>query len=708
MLGLIGSPQLHLAGLPLAATVAIACGAALLGFALGAGPLGRRLRPASESRRIAGQLADALDVMSDGLSIWDSRDNLVAWNAGFQEIYTQATNARGAPLRVGMRWGEIALDTQRHDPEIDSARLDAIMIDLHARRRSGEASERQNMDGRWIRTENRRTASGGLVSCYTDITHLKRHAEVLAAAREEAEAANRAKSQFLANMSHEIRTPMNGIMGMNALLLRTGLTPDQFKLADTVRTSAENLLSILNDILDVSKLEAGKVELEAIDFSLQTVIEEVAELCSARALEKGVDLATYADPGARRLFVGDPTRVRQVITNLVSNAIKFTDSGFVAIEARSGPAPGGRTWVKVEVHDSGVGVPEEAKRRLFQKFQQADGSVTRRFGGTGLGLSICRELVALMGGRIGVANHRGGGSTFWFELEFAPGAELQPGGGPIRALRNVRVLVVDDIEINRFIFAEQLAAEGAAVAQASSGHEALLMMETALAAHQPFDVILLDHMMPGLSGEDVAERIRAEGKSAQTRLVLASSLGALPASERAAAFDAVLTKPVRHAELLDCLERVLHPALEAGTDVQGTGAPPPLARPGRVLVVDDHEVNRFVAARILESGGYTVEIARDGAEALSLVQENRFDLILMDVQMPVVDGLEASRAVRALGAHVRQPRIVALTADVMANNRADCIAAGMDDFIEKPFDPERFLETVARNLAGRAPQADKE
>ncbi len=310
-----------------------------------------------------------------------------------------------------------------------------------------------------------------------------------------------------------------------------------------------------------------------------------------------------------------------------------------------------------------------------------------------------------MGGQIAIADHPDGGSTFWFEVDFEPSASVRPRRRPRGTLRGAHVLVVDDLEINRLIFAEQLAAEGAIVAQAASGPEALLMIEAAQAGHRSFGLVLLDHMMPGMAGDQVAVHIRAQAGWIQPRLVLASSLGLMPASEGRAAFDACLSKPVRRAELLESLGRVLGRPSPTVRRTRRPAAAPSAARSGRILLAEDHEINRFLATTLLHSAGYEVECAANGVEAVRLARETAFDLILMDVHMPLMDGLEAARAVRALGETVRQPRIVALTANAQSSDRDECFAAGMDDFITKPFDPERFLDTVALNMTASEPKA---
>jgi signal transduction histidine kinase/CheY-like chemotaxis protein/HPt (histidine-containing phosphotransfer) domain-containing protein len=530
-------------------------------------------------------------------------------------------------------------------------------------------------------------------------------------AKEVAEAASLAKSQFLANMSHEIRTPMNGVLGMAELLLETTLSDKQRRFASTIKASGDALLEIINDILDFSKIEAGKLELEHVDFAPLTVLEDMAELFAARAQSKGIELIVRADDALPSWVCGDPHRLRQILMNLVGNAIKFTESGQVMVRCEAAVAPGRRadsqagTMLCFEVIDTGLGIAREHQARLFQAFSQADDSTTRKYGGTGLGLAIAKELTQLMSGDIGVASEPGQGSTFWFTVRVtSPRTPALP-TAPVQDLRGQRLLIVEDNPTNRDILEHQTRGWGMAVETASGSDKALAVLRQCADRGESFGLALIDMKMPGMNGLELVRAMKADPRFASLPVVMLTSLGreGEVAAAREAGVTAYLHKPVRQEELRKAIADTLHPVERRRS--HGRAVPTgQIQLAGHVLLAEDNPVNQAVATGMLEAIGISADIATNGREAIDRLAAAHYDLVLMDCHMPELDGFAATAEIRRReqGSRNHLP-IVALTANALDGDREICVASGMDDYLAKPFTREQLALTLAHWLPESAP-----
>jgi len=651
-------------------------------------------------------LSRLLAIADDAIVIADEALRIVLFNEGAERAF-----GLGAREAIGLPIAQLLPEAQRakHDTH-----MRAFAESPRASRRMGERSD--------IRA---RRADGSLFDAEASISHLEldgrtyftailrdvsvaRQAErelaakaiELERARAEAEAAARAKSLFLANMSHEIRTPLNAVIGMTSLLLDTPMNEDQRDFARTIQGSSEALLDIINDILDYSKADVGKLELERRPFDLRRVVEDSLDLVTPRALEKGLNLAYQIDEGTPETLLGDAVRLRQILVNLLSNAVKFTHQGevLVSIDTRPAPQPH-QARLHVAVSDTGIGIAAEHLPHLFQSFTQVDASTTRHYGGTGLGLAIVKRLAGLMGGGVGVDSTPGRGSVFHLELPFdrasGDAAPFLQRDAPALAAR--RILIVDDNLTNRRILTRFALLWGMQPSTLPSALEALDRVRHG----EPFDIAVLDMSMPGCDGLELAARLHRCVGAERLPVVLLTSLGQRALrhdSDAASQIAACLSKPIKASQLFDTLVRVL-----AGESVPQPAPPaaPPPAHSLRVLVAEDHPINQRVVTRLLQHLGHRADVAANGREAIEAVSRERYDVVLMDIQMPEMDGISATRAIVAQrrAAGLTTPRVVAMTANAMPGDREACITAGMDGYLAKPIELQALADVLRNSLA---------
>jgi len=661
--------------------------------------LRRQVDLAAESDELRFKLAAIVDSSDDAIISKRLDGTITSWNRGAEKLYGyRAEEVVGKHI-------SLLVPTDRPD-EVD---------DILAQIRRGEPvdhfeTRRVPKDGVTVPValtispiKNAQGEISGASTIARDISERERLTAGRDAALDEAQVADRLKSEFLATMSHEIRTPMNGVIGMTGLLLDTELNPEQRDYAETIRSSGEALMTIINDILDFSKIEAGRLDLEIIDFDLRPVVEELVDLLAEPAQAKGLELVALISPDVPTHVSSDPGRLRQVLINLLGNAIKFTHQGEVVLRVGAAEAGDRDALLRFEIVDTGIGIAADKQDALFEPFSQADASTTRTYGGTGLGLAICKRIVALLGGEIGLRSRPGEGSTFWFTARMA--TPLEAAGAPLRALddlRDLHVLIVDDNQTNRTILEHQVRCWGMRAGSAAAGADGLEMLRAAVAAGEPYDIAILDMEMPGMDGLKLAREIHADAALARTPLVLLTCYAVRGSAKlaRQARIDGYLTKPVRQSQLYDCLATVMG----SGTQAAGLVTRHVLneaqarARP-RLLVAEDNTINQKLIVAMLSKLGYRADIVANGIEAVDAVFTIGYGTVLMDCQMPEMDGFRAAAEIRKREEGARRTAIIAVTAGAMAGDRERCLAAGMDDYITKPIKLDE-LDAALRRWTG--------
>ena len=650
-----------------------------------------------------GRLQSIVNTANDAIVSIDSHGTIRLWNSGAESMFGHsAVDIIGKPV------GFIIPERFLNDPDSgvsglldeDGAIISGKTVELYGITKDQEEFPIELSMANWN--------SGGkkfFTAIIRDITDRKKAEKQLENAKENAEAANRAKSEFLANMSHEIRTPMNGIIGMTSLASNTELTDEQRDYLDTVTKSANSLLDIINDILDFSKIESGKLTIDNIDFNLRMTVEGVADALAVNASDKKIEIISIVHHEVPSLLRGDPARIRQILLNLGSNAVKFTRYGEVVISVELLNENKDTASIKFTVSDTGIGITEEKQKMIFEAFSQADASTTRTYGGTGLGLSISKKLIGMMGGEIGVESKPGEGSIFWFALTLQKQKDKEkeePAGEPEEPeLKDLKALVVDDNETNRRVLAKILGRYGCRAEAVEGGAEAIEMLKRAALSGDPFRVALVDMMMPGMDGEHTTVIIKNTPEIRDTQIIILTSLGGRGDASymREIGCSGYLIKPVKQSLLKETIMAILRKdgkemAGEAASIITRHSIADKKIQDIRILLVEDNPVNRKMASIMLRKAGYSVDISENGRQAVGAVEKESYRLILMDIQMPEMDGFEATKRIREIEGNERHTVIIAMTAHAMQGDREKCIGAGMDDYIAKPIDPQELFKKI--------------